>query len=99
MYNVSNIQISSRQTMIDVYGLEESRGDYKLNEDGSYVMHLTSNQFFALKKRNKDAVFEKVIYPQYSDKKGYKPTASELIENLNTFPKDWRTISSRGGLS
>lgn len=88
MYNVSNIQISSRQTMIDVYGLEESRGDYKLNEDGSYIMHLTSNQFFALKKRNKNAVFEKVIYPQYSDKKGYKPTASELIENLNTFPKD-----------
>lgn len=88
MYNVSNIQISSRQTMIDVYGLEESRGDYKLNEDGSYIMHLTSNQFFALKKRNKNAVFEKVIYPQYSDKKGYKPTTSELIDNLNTFPKD-----------
>lgn len=88
MYNVSNIQISRRQTMIDVYGLEESRGDYKLNEDGSYTMHLTSNQFFALKKRNKNAVFEKVIYPQYSDKKGYKPTTSELIDNLNTFPKD-----------
>jgi len=88
MYNVSNIQISSRQTMIDEFGLEESRGDYNLNEDGSYNMHLTSNQFFALKKRHKDAIFAKILKPQYSDKKGYKPTTSELIENLNTFPKD-----------
>jgi signal peptidase I len=88
MYNVSNIQISSRQTMIDEFGLEESRGDYNLNEDGSYNMHLTSNQFFALKKRHMDAIFAKILKPQYSDKKGYKPTTSELIENLNTFPKD-----------
>jgi signal peptidase I len=88
MYYVSNINLSSRQTMIDEFGLEETRGDYKSNEDGSYTMHLTSNQFFALKKRNRNAVFEKVIYPQYSDIKGYKPTTYELINNLQTFPKD-----------
>jgi signal peptidase I len=88
MYYVSNINLSSRQTMVDEFGLEETRGDYKLNDDGSYTMHLTSNQFFALKKRNRNAIFEKVIYPQYSDKKGYKPTTSELINNLQTFPKD-----------
>jgi signal peptidase I len=88
MYYVSNINLSSRQTMIDEFGLEETRGDYKSNEDGSYTMHLTSNQFFALKKRNRNAVFEKVIYPQYSDVKGYKPTTYELINNLQTFPKD-----------
>jgi signal peptidase I len=88
MYYVSNINLSSRQTMVDEFGLEETRGDYKLNDDGSYTMHLTSNQFFALKKRNRNAIFEKVIYPQYSDVKGYKPTISELINNLQTFPKD-----------
>ena len=59
-----------------------------MNEDGSFIMHLTASQYSALKKRNKDAVFEKVLKPQYSDKKGYKPTTLELIENLETFPKD-----------
>jgi signal peptidase I len=89
-YIVSNIGVMpANSTMIDRYGLEYSRQDYYPTEDGKgYIMNLTAKQKNQLKRDFPDAKFELNLYPQYADKKGYKPSSSDRLNNLSYFPKD-----------
>lgn len=88
-YTVTNFSAMSKTAFQDVYGLEESRGDYQLSEDGkTYVMNLTKSQLLQLKKKNPDAKFELVLLPQYSDTSNAAPTSMQMLTNLGVFPKD-----------
>ncbi len=88
-YTVTNIALPSKATMRERYNLEDSRNDYYSMDGGqSYTMNLTKNQLKQLKTSFPEAKFEIVLYPQYSDKINYKPSAGELLGNLSQFPKD-----------
>jgi signal peptidase I len=87
-YFVSNFNELNIPTMIQKYGLEKSRNDYRLEADGRYVMNLTKTQKQLLKKDFPDAKFELHVKKQYTDQNGYQPTSLDLIENLSYFPKD-----------
>lgn len=90
-YRVTNVLVSSEATMDEKYGLEALRGDYYMNRngDGSYIMNLTKSQLDKLQKANPDGVFDLVLQPQYADNGSIKATPGQLIQNLNTFPKDF----------
>ena len=51
-------------------------------------MNLTKNQLKQMKRSNPDGQFDLVIQDQYSDS-DRKPSTSEIIANLNTYPKDF----------
>ncbi len=88
-YTVTNFLEPGKKTMRERYGLEDSRSDYYTQDGGkTYTMNLTKKQLTDLSKNNPDAVFDIVIMPQYSDLTGYKPIDADLLNNLNTFPKD-----------
>jgi signal peptidase I len=88
-YNVTNVHIPTKSRMNEKYGLEVERGDYYNNQngDGSYIMNLTKNQLAKLKKSNPEGNFNLVRYPQLAD--SITPSPLKLIDNLNTFPKDF----------
>lgn len=82
-------RITNHKQMRTKYGLEDSRQDYYLIEDGTtYVMNLTKDQLKKLKADYPKVVFNLNLYPQYSDRKNYKPSAQQQLENLSYFPKD-----------
>lgn len=70
-------------------GLSEDEGDYILGSNGIQVVYLTDSKLEALKKMAPKTIFTLSLKPQYSDNKSYKPTNSELIANLDNFPKDF----------
>ncbi len=88
-YIVSNIILPSDNTMVERYGLEKGRGDYYTEDGGeSFKMNLTKDQLDELKSKFPQAKFEIDLEPQYVDINGYEPTAFDLVNNLNMFPKD-----------
>ena len=88
-YIVSNIILPSDNTMVERYGLEKGRGDYYTEDGGeSFKMNLTKDQLDELKSKFPQAKFEIDLEPQYVDVNGYEPTAFDLVNNLNMFPKD-----------
>ena len=88
-YTVTNFSAMSKTAFQDRFGLEESRGDYQLLEDGkTYIMNLTKSQLNQLKTKNPEAKFELVLMPQYSDTSKVAPTSMQMLSNLAVFPKD-----------
>jgi signal peptidase I len=88
-YIVTNYEPRSSEVMREKYGLEQSRGDYELIDGGKYLLNVTQQQLEKLETDNPKATFELKLEPQYSDKKGYKPKAVDLVANINQFPKDF----------
>ncbi|AEA45545.1 S26 family signal peptidase [Fluviicola taffensis] len=90
MYYVLGTKIPGRY--LEDIGLSASPeiGDYTI-DDSSYVTvaYLTREKLAQLKKRSPNTKFEVSLTPQYSDDSNYKPTNTELIENLGMFPKDF----------
>ena len=70
-------------------GLSQNEGDYVMNGNGIEVVYLTGSKLAELKRLSPKTSFELYLTPQYSDDKAYKPTNSELIRNLDNFPKDF----------
>lgn len=88
-YTVTNFVEPSKKTMMEKYGLEASREDYITYDNGkTYTMTLTKKQLKDLKANNPQAVFNLDIYSQYADNPLYKPSPSDLLNNLSQFPKD-----------
>ncbi|MEN9442408.1 MAG: hypothetical protein RLZ33_2485 [Bacteroidota bacterium] len=88
-YTVTNFSPMSKIAFQERFGLEEMRGDYELLSDGkTYIMNLTKSQLTQLKKKNPDAKFDLVRYPQYSDTSKVAPTSMQMLTNLGVFPKD-----------
>ena len=88
-YTVTNFREPGTKTMMEKYGLEASRSDYYTQDGGiTYTMNLTKKQLQNIKRNNPEAKFSLNIYPQYSDNLKYNPTPSDLLNNLNQFPKD-----------
>lgn len=81
----TNILTPSDKTMDERYGLERERGDFYSDSRGSF-MNLTKAQLKQLKTSFPDGQFVLDLEQQYPD--SIKPTASQLINNLGTFPKD-----------
>ena len=87
-YQTTNVLVPSKSTMDEKYGMELERQDYYSSGEGSFIMNLTKTQLKQMKRSNPDGQFDLVIQDQYSDS-DRKPTTSELIANLNTYPKDF----------
>lgn len=87
-YITSNVLVPSKNTMDEKYGMEMERQDYYSAGEGSFIMNLTKSQLKQMKRANPNGKFDLVIQEQYTDL-NRKPTTSELIANLNTFPKDF----------
>lgn len=87
-YQTTNVLVPSKSTMDEKYGMELERQDYYSSGEGSFIMNLTKNQLKQMKRSNPDGEFDLVIQDQYSDS-DRKPTTSEIISNLNTYPKDF----------
>lgn len=81
----TDILTPSDKTMDERYGLERDRGDYYTDGRGSF-MNLTKAQLKQLETSFPDGQFVLDLEQQYPD--SIKPTASQLINNLGTFPKD-----------
>lgn len=69
-------------------GLSQNEGDYVVGANGIEVVYLTDSKLAELKKMSPKSSFDLYLTPQYSDDKAHKPTNSELIKNLDNFPKD-----------
>lgn len=69
-------------------GLSRDEGDY-IADTAIRTVFLTKSRLNELKKLSPKTTFKLRIEEQYSDKPGYKPTYSELIRNLDNFPKDF----------
>lgn len=87
-YQTINVLVPSKSTMDEKYGMELERQDYYSSGEGSFIMNLTKNQLKQMKRSNPDGQFDLVIQDQYSDS-DRKPSTSEIIANLNTYPKDF----------
>lgn len=89
IYNVTNFVPASNEVMREKYNLEYDRGDYN-NQSGNSEnsVNVSRSELKKLKKDYPDAKFTRARMPQYSDNRLYKPTADQLIENLESFPKD-----------
>lgn len=70
-------------------GLSQSEGDYVMNANGIEVVYLTGSKLAELKRLSPKTSFDLYLTPQYADDKAHKPTNSELIRNLDNFPKDF----------
>lgn len=69
-------------------GLSQEEGDYVANANGVEIVYLTRARLDELKRLSPKSIFNLYLVPQYSDDKAHKPTYSELIHNLDNFPKD-----------
>lgn len=69
-------------------GLSQNEGDYIANANGVEIVYLTDSKLAELKRMSPKSSFDLYLAPQYSDDKSHKPTYSELIKNLDNFPKD-----------
>lgn len=63
--------------------------DYRVGPSGIDVIYLTTSRLAEIKKLAPNTTFTVSVNPQYSDSVGYKPTAMEMIQNLDYFPKDF----------
>jgi len=87
-YATTNVLAPSKSTMDEKYGMEMERQDYFSTGEGTFIMNLTKGQLKQMMRSYPEGKFDIVLRPQYSDS-DIKPTTSQIIENLNTFPKDF----------
>lgn len=85
-YYVSGETISP-QTLNNMDLFEGS--DYVMSNGVPNVVYLTKASLEKLGKSYPKTTFDTVQYPQYSDVKTVKPSYSQLIANLDYFPKDF----------
>lgn len=85
-YIVSGESLS--ESKLNAIGLSTNDGDYIIGQNGVEVVYLTASKLSELKKMSSKTIFTLSIQDQYSDTPGRKPTNSELIHNLDYFPKD-----------
>lgn len=86
-YEISGTPLSERY--LTSLGLSQNEGDYIMGVNGVEVVYLTDSKLRELKKMTPKTSFNLSLRPQYSDNKSYKPTNSQLIANLDNFPKDF----------
>jgi signal peptidase I len=99
LYKVTNFintgsTSSFENMMLEKFGLEKERDYNQTNIPNEYLMNLTKNELYRLKKNFVNAKFTLEIYPQYSSSKidsikNKATTSAHKIENLRTFPKDF----------
>jgi signal peptidase I len=78
------------ETALTSMGLSDEESDYVIGDSSKVaIVYLTNSRLEKLRKQFPRTKFDLRIEDQYSDKKGYKPTYSELIANLDNFPKDF----------
>lgn len=91
-YIVDSVTVGGPDYMSDTYGLEAypgyQRQDYQSIGGTAYMMNLTEEQVKQIKRRNPNATFDLVLYPQYSDNDSLIPTTYDKFENLKYFPND-----------
>ncbi len=85
-YDISGAPLFERY--LTSMGLSRDEGDYVVDSTVR-IAYLTKARVEELRKRFPKTSFDLRIEEQYSDKPGYKPTYSELIRNLDNFPKDF----------
>ncbi len=85
-YTLSGEALS--ESKLNAIGLNQYDGDYVIGQNGVEVVYLTDSKLAELKKMASKTIFTLSIQSQYSDTPGSKPTNSELIRNLDYFPKD-----------
>lgn len=85
-YIISGESLS--ESKLNAIGLSTADGDYIIGQNGVEVVYLTASKLNELKKMSSKTIFTLSIQDQYSDTPGRKPTNSELIHNLDYFPKD-----------
>nr|WP_294859929.1 S26 family signal peptidase [uncultured Fluviicola sp.] len=86
-YEISGAPLLERY--LTSIGLSVQEGDYIIGSNGVEVVYLTDSKLEALKRVTPKTIFTLSLRPQYSDNKSHKPTNSELIANLDNFPKDF----------
>ncbi|MNV30481.1 Signal peptidase I [compost metagenome] len=86
-YTLSGEALS--ESKLNAIGLNQYDGDYIIGQNGVEVVYLTASKLTELKKMASKTIFTLSLQPQYSDTPGTKPTNSELIRNLDYFPKDF----------
>jgi len=88
----TKITFPSEQEMLSRYGLENdpsgARIDFNNDQSTYYYFNITESEKSNIEKDFKIKL-ELDVTPQYS-KLDYKPTYQELIENISTFPKDFK---------
>ena len=88
----TKITFKSEQEMLSRYGLENdpsgARIDFNNDQSTYYYFNITESEKSNIEKDFKIKL-ELDVTPQYS-KLDYKPTYQELIENISTFPKDFK---------
>jgi signal peptidase I len=88
----TKITFRSEQEMLSRYGLENdpsgARIDFNNNDKSYYYLNITESEKSNIEKDFKIKL-ELDVTPQYS-KLDYKPTYQELIDNISTFPKDFK---------
>lgn len=88
-YTISEAGEPLAERYLTSLGLSQDEGDYVTGPNGIEVVYLTDTRLAELKRMSPKTSFVLSIVPQYSDNKAYKPTNSELIKNLDNFPKDF----------
>lgn len=87
-YDISEAGEPLLERYLTAIGLSREEGDYMVDSSIRTVF-LTKSRLNELKKLSPKTIFNLRLEPQYSDDKAYKPTNSELIRNLDNFPKDF----------
>lgn len=85
-YIVSGTPLTER--IAERVGLE-GQEDYRMGANGIEVIYLTRARLAEIKQLSPGTKLTVSINPQYSDSVGYKPSAMEMIQNLDYFPKDF----------
>lgn len=86
-YIATQFQPLANSRMQEKYGLERERNDFYPIGEQTFVMNLTQSELKQLRSDFPNSKFELNLYPQYSDTTNAQPTALQMIDNLNTFPK------------
>lgn len=87
-YIAYNFVPRDKNVMREKYGLEMERNDYYSPNNGAfYIINATQTEIKKLKNDFSQARFEINLEQQYSDL-GVKPSALDLLANLEKFPKD-----------
>lgn len=93
-YEVDNIILPTSKRMDEKYDLEIHRGGtqngdyYVLSGGKSYIMNLTQDQLNKMKNDFPEASFKLILTERYVPNDSIKATPSEMIKNLNYYPKD-----------
>ncbi len=72
------------------FGLDFMRGDFrKVDESaGIYELYATRSEIAKLKKAFPGSTYKVMLEPQYSDDPNAQPKGSEVLYNMDKFPKD-----------